>query len=125
MLLALVACGEKPSDMYMDIYNGNSRELKLLHVKANDATRIGQIEGILSAIEDAEEIDKPMDLFGYYPDYLIDICPRGTEEILTVVVDLNGDYVEFYYPGPNPEPSEVVYRSSITAEEFSNFINVW
>ncbi len=125
VLLIFSGCGIKPSDMYMDIYNGTDRELKLLHINANDDKRINQMNGILSAIENAEASDKPMELFAFYPDYTIEASPLGSDEIITVVLDVTSEYVQFYYPGPNPEKSDVVYISDMPSEEFMDLINTW
>ncbi len=125
LLLTLAGCGTKPSDMQMDVYNGNSKDLKLLHVKANDEAKVNQMSGILSAIENAEASDKPMELFAFYPDYTIEISPMGSDEVITVVLDVTSEYVQFYYPGPNPEASDVVYISELSSQEFMDYINTW
>lgn len=124
LILALLIClgsCRSPNTLQLDIYKGASTELKLLHVNASDAARKQQIEGITQAILKAEPTDKPLDLFAFYPDYTISVTdPANPQARLTVVLDLNGEWVEFYYP----EENSVIYRSEITAAAFSALVNM-
>ena len=62
-------------------------------------------------LEDAEPLDKEFSLFTYYPDYLLELRRNG--QTTTAYVDVNGQYIDFYYEG-----EEQLYRSHTTAEEF-------
>lgn len=122
MLLPLAGCGEKPNSMQLDVYRGADAQLKLLHLNISSTDKKERIEAFAKAIRNAEPIEKPMSLFAYYPDYTIEITPWEGGK-LTVVVDVNGDWVDFYYPGPNPESSDTIYRSKMSAKEFNLLIN--
>lgn len=123
LLIGMAAC-QSPDDLQLDIYKGTAAELKLLHLNASNAARKNIIEGITRAITEAEATDKPMELLGFYPDYTISVtAPEDLQKQLTVVLDLNGEWVEFYYPGPYPQQDGIVYRSKMPATEFFELLN--
>lgn len=125
MIFSFSACSEfDPRDLKMDVYRGTDTESKLLHIVSNTQEKIDQMNGIREAIsvDNAVPTDKAMDLLGYYPDYRIEVYPRG-EESFTAIVDISYDRVEFYYPGPNPEESDTIYLSNVSAEDFMILIN--
>lgn len=131
MSLCFSACSA-PDYLQMDVYMGSGEELKLLHINASSEEKIAQIEGIRRAITEAEATEKTVDMMGFYPDYRV-VIQEKDKETISAVVDINGDYVEFYFLDPEVdsgtgekanENDAMVYRSKVTALEFEFFINV-
>gem|GEM_PF-1383343 len=124
MVISFTAC-ETPDDFQLDIYKGAQAELKLLHLNANGSQKKWQIEGIAGALRDAEAIEKDISLFGYYPDFTVEVTsPENPAETIRAVVDINGEWVEFYYMENSAITGEGLYRSKVSAEDFLAFIHV-
>ena len=74
------------------------------------------MEAFSQVLENAEPLDKSFSLFAYYPDYLLELNDNG--QTTTTYVDVNGNYIDFYYDG-----EEQLYRSNVTAAEFKKLIH--
>ena len=127
ILLAAMACllsgCDNPDSLQLDLSRGYGEHLKLIHLNASSSEKKERMEAFGDAVRNAEPLEKDFSMFAYYPDYLLEITPWENGETLTVVVDLNGDFVDFYYPGPYPEQSNTIYRSQMTAEEFKILVH--
>jgi hypothetical protein len=121
-LLLLSGC-QSPNRLQLDLSQGYGDNLKLLHLNVISEENEQRIEAFSQVVRDAEPLDKPMELFAYYPDYMLEITPWDENGALTVIIDVNGDYIDFYYPGPNPAADNTIYRSHTTAEEFFQLVN--
>ena len=123
-LLCLVLAGcQNPNALQMDLRQGYGDKLKLLHLNANDSENFQLMEDFGDVIRSGEALEKDISLFAYYPDYQLELSQWEGGQSLTVLIDLNGDYVDFIYPGPTPEPDNTVYRSQVTAQEFLALVN--
>ena len=122
MVLQLSGCSSTPNSLQMDLSRGYGEHLKLLHLNASTSEKRERIQAFSRVILEAEPLDKSLSMFAYYPDYLLEITPWEGGK-LTVIVDINGEYVDFYYPGPNPEGSGTIYRSNTSAAEFKRLIH--
>lgn len=130
LLLSCTAC-TAPDDLKLDLYQGYHRELHLLHWNANSDENAERIETFAKMFEGAVALEKDISLFAYYPDYRLvvrgkslsyEVGEDGTLQniqvnddengIITAVVDLNGDYVDFYLP--DSETPDTIYRSPFT-----------
>ena len=80
----------------MDLSRGYGEHLKLLHLNASTSEKRERIQAFSRVILEAEPLDKSLSMFAYYPDYLLEITPWEGGK-LTVIVDINGEYVDFYY----------------------------
>lgn len=118
----LTGCSN-PDSLRLDLSQGYGDNLKLIHLNASIKDKKERMEAFGDVIRNAEALDKDFSLFAYYPDYLLEISPWDNGKDLTVVVDLNGDYVDFYFPGPYPEESPVIYRSKASAEDFKTLVH--
>lgn len=121
-LLFLSGCSN-PNSLQMDLSRGYGDNLKLLHLNASSQKKRERIAAFSAVVQEAEPLDKPFSMFAYYPDYLLEITPWDETGPLTVIIDVNGDFIDFYYPGPNPTESPTLYRSKTTAEEFFLLVN--
>lgn len=126
-LIAAMACVlsgcDNPDSLQLDLSRGYGEHLKLIHLNASTEEKRERIEAFGEAIRSAEPLEKELSLFAYYPDYRLEITPWEDGETLTAIVDINGDFVDFYFPGPYPEKSAVLYRSQTTAEEFKKLVH--
>lgn len=135
LLLGLVGCAA-PDSLKLDLYQGYGRELRLIHLNASDEKNSERINAFAQALTGAKALEKDRSLFAYYPDFRLEIKGKAlsydvtgdgvlenvsvtdqADGTITAVIDKNGDFVDFYFPGPAPEASDVIYRSSLTAEE--------
>lgn len=124
MAISFTAC-DTPNEYQMDIYKGVQAELKLLHLNASNSQKKWQIEGIAQALRDAEAIEKDVSLFGYYPDFTVEVTlPDHPDQMIRAVVDLNGEWVEFYYLENSAITGAGLYRSKVSAEDFLAYIHV-
>lgn len=127
LLLALALCllagCQNPNALQMDLSRGYGDQLKLIHLNANTGENRQLMEDFGDAIRGAQALDKDFRLFAYYPDYLLELSQWEEGQGLTVLVDINGDHVDFIYPGPYPEADQVIYRSQVTAQEFQALVN--
>ena len=117
-LLCFLAGCDHPDSLQLDLSRGYGERLKLIHLNASTEEKRERIEAFAAALEDAQPLDKDFSLFAYYPDYLLQII--GKDLSLTAIVDVNGDYVDFYFPD---EGTTQLYRSSMTAQEFVKLVN--
>lgn len=135
LLLGLAGCAA-PDSLKLDLYQGYGRELRLIHLNASTQENSERIDAFAQALTGAKALEKDRSLFAYYPDFRLeikgkslsyDVSPEGVLEnvsvkdeksgSITAVIDKNGDFVDFYFPGPAPEASDMIYRSPLTAEE--------
>ena len=114
--LALCAGCSRPDAQTLDLLQGYGNQTKLLHLNASSSQKAQRIEGFCQVLEDAEPLDKEFSLFTYYPDYLLELRRNG--QTTTAYVDVNGQYIDFYYEG-----EEQLYRSHTTAEEFRQLVH--
>ena len=122
MAFLLSGC-DNPDSLQLDLSRGYGEHLKLIHLNASTSEKRERMEAFSDVIRNAEPLEKDISLFAYYPDYQLEITPWEGGETLTVIVDVNGDFVDFYYPGPYPEQSGTLYRSKATAEEFKKLVH--
>jgi len=135
MIICLFSGCDTPNSLQMDLFQGYGRELKLIHLNASSGEKRERMEAFAQALADSQPVDKDISMFAYYPDYRLVISGKalaseeggagftvadaeGRDSSITAVIDLNGDFVDFYFPGPDPEQSDTVYRSKMTAKEF-------
>ncbi len=122
-LLFLFSGCDNPNSLQLDLYQGYGSHLKLLHLNASTAEKRERMEALGDALRGAEPLEKDFSLFAYYPDFQLEITPWDNGEMLTAVVDINGEYVDFYYPGPNPQESQTIYRSRMSAKDFKKLVH--
>lgn len=135
MITCLFSGCNTPNSLQMDLFQGYGRELKLIHLNASSGEKRERMEAFAQALADSEPVEKDISMFAYYPDYRLEISGKAlasgeggagftvvdterTDGSITAVIDLNGDFVDFYFPGPDPEQSNTIYRSKMTAKEF-------
>jgi Type III secretory pathway, lipoprotein EscJ len=124
LLLCFFAGCTSPDSMQLSVYNDAEKELKLLHLNASSSEKKQKIEAVYRIISDAEPIEKDLSLFAFYPDFAIDILmPENKGETVSVVLDLNDEYIDFYYPGPYPAADANIYRSSFHPDELKKIIH--
>lgn len=126
-----------PDSLQLDLFQGYGRQLKLIHLNAGSSEKRERINSFAQSLCEASPLDKDISMFAYYPDYILEIKGRSltqdgntfklaeTEDgtgSITAVIDINGDNVDFYFPGSNPEESPVIYRSKISAIEFKKLV---
>lgn len=121
-LLPLSGC-ENPDTLQLDLSRGYGEHLRLLHINASSQEKRELMERFAQAIREAEPLEKDFSMFAYYPDYQLEITPWDNGKKLTVIVDLNGDFVDFYYPGSDPEAPQTIYRSHTSVEEFKKLVH--
>lgn len=145
VLLCMLSGCENPNSLRLDLSQGFGQEIKLLHLNASTNEKRERMEALAQALADCRPLDKDLSMFAYYPDYRLELSGKalvsegtdaegdapgftvtdapGEDVSLTAVVDINGEFVDFYFPGPAPEASGVIYRSSMTAKEFKRLVN--
>lgn len=116
LLLMLSGCSA-PDSLQMDLYQGYGWQTKLLHLNASTEKNRQRIEDFASITEEAQPLDKDISLFAYYPDYIMTIDRAGQSGMM-VIVDINGDFVDFFYPGETQ-----LYRSKMSALEFKRLLH--
>lgn len=141
MLLPLAGCG-KPDSLQMELSQGYGDKIKLIHLNASTAEKQERMEAFAQMLSVAQPLEKELSLFAYYPDYQLEITgmalhfqqdskgsmrdisfTTGADCSITAVVDVNGDFIDFYFPGPSPQESSVIYRSALSASEFMAMVN--
>ncbi len=139
LFLSLMIGCDSPDTLKMDLYQGYGKQIKLIHLNASNEENRERMEAFAQALADAEPLEKDMSMFAYYPDYKLELSGKkltvnGTgftlEDVpgrdgvsLTAIVDLNGDFVDFCFPGPVPEQSGIIYRSAMPAEDFKKLVH--
>jgi len=111
----LSGCGDASR---LDLSRGYGDGLKLLHLSASSGASFQRIQAFARVLEEAEPLDKDASLFGYYPDYVLEIDMQGAGK-QSAVVDVNGEYVDFYFS----QDSTALYRSQVGAEEFLELVH--
>ena len=101
LLLACVLCAfcagcSQPDALTLDLSQGYGRHTKLIHLNASSAEKEARLQAFYQVLEEAAPLEKDPSLFAYYPDYLLELTDHGTTT--TAVVDINGDFIDFYYP---------------------------
>lgn len=141
MLFLLSGCG-KPDSLQMELSQGYGDEIKLIHLNASTAEKQERMEAFARMLSEAQPLEKDLSLFAYYPDYRLEITgmalnfqtddkgvmsdisyTTGPDCSITAIVDVNGDVIDFYFPGPSPRESGVIYRSTLSASEFMKLVN--
>ena len=111
LLLLLSGC---ESASRLNLSQGYGNGLKLVHLSAGSGENYQRIADFQAALENSTPLEKDPALFAYYPDFLLEIQTPGVQEPLQAVVDINGDFVDFYYVGQE----DTLYRAQASAEEF-------
>lgn len=117
MLLLLLSGCSVPDSLQLDLAQGYGRQTKLLHLNASNEKNRQRIEDFAAITEDAQPLDKDISLFAYYPDMTLTITRDG-QAGLTAIVDINGDYVDFYYSGETQ-----LYRSKLSALDLKKLLH--
>lgn len=116
LLLSLCGCST-PDSLQLDLTQGFGLQTKLLHLNASTEKNRQRIEGFAALTQDAQPLDKDLSLFAYYPDLAMTITRDG-EAGPTVIVDINGDHVDFYYSGETQ-----LYRSKLSAMDLKELLH--
>lgn len=116
LLLLIFGCSS-PDSLQLDLFEGYGRQTKLLHLNASNAKDRQRIEAFAAVLEDAQPLEKDISLFAYYPDISITITRDGKAGP-AAVVDINGDYVDFYYSGETQ-----LYRSNTSSADLKKLIH--
>ena len=141
LLCFLTGC-DHPDSLQLDLSRGYGERLKLIHLNASTEEKRERINAFAGVLIDAQPLDKDYSLFAYYPDYDLRITGKGLEYTLDkdgvmhdvslvtgkdlslyAIVDVNGDYVDFIIPGVTDTNRPVIYRSSMTAQDFVKLVN--
>jgi len=142
MLCFLAGC-KNPDSLQLDLSRGYGENLKLIHLNASTEEKRERMDAFAGVLLDAKPLEKDFSMFAYYPDYYLQITGKGLEYTLddagimrevslktgeglslTAIVDVNGDYVDFYLPEIDTAgASPVIYRSAMSAEAFVKLVN--
>ncbi len=120
-LCVLCAGCSQPDSLTLDLSQGYGQHLKLLHLNASTAEKKELLEAFQQVLENSDPLDKDFSLFAYYPDYLLELQDNG--QTTTAIVDVNGDFIDFYYPGETLEEPQQLYRSQVTAADFRKLVH--
>lgn len=122
-LLCLLAGCSNPNALQLDLSQGYGRGVKLLHLNASTEAKRERIEALSGIAQDAQPLDKELAMFAYYPDYRLAVTAASSESRgdLDVIVDINGEFVDFYDPAEGDSPT--IYRSKMSAEEFRKLVH--
>jgi len=116
LLLALSGC-TVPDSRQLDLSQGYGRQTKLLHLNASTEKSRQRIEAFTALTEGAQPLEKDISLFAYYPDLTLTITRDGVEE-LSVVVDINGEWVDFHYTDDTQ-----LYRSQMSSGDLKKLVH--
>lgn len=117
LIFTFTACSS-PDSWQLDLSQGCGTRMKLLHLNASTEARRKRLRDFEALLENAQPLEKDSSLFAYYPDYLLEITHDGKKT--TVVLDVNGEYLDFYYPEEN---ESTIYRSAYTAADLRKLIH--
>lgn len=117
-LLAALLSGCETASL-LDLSQGYGEGLKLVHLSAGAGDDLQRILDFQSALADPEPLDRDPSLFAYYPDYTLEIVTPDSQGNIDVVVDINGDFVDFYYVGQE----DTLYRAKVSSEEFLTLVH--
>ena len=120
VLLAFCAGCSQPDSLTLDLSQGYGKHTKLIHLNASTAEKEQRLQDFYQVLEESDPLEKDFSLFAYYPDYLLELSDHG--QTTTAIVDVNGDYIDFYYPtedGTTPQ----LYRSRISAADFRKLVH--
>lgn len=116
LLLLLSGCSV-PDSLQLDLTQGYGRQTKLLHLNASTEKNRQRIEAFASLASEAQPLDKDISLFAYYPDLILTIIRDGQTD-LSVIVDINGEWVDFHYLNDTQ-----LYRSQTSSEELRKLVH--
>ena len=122
LLCALCAGCTQPDSQTLDLYQGYGNFLKLIHLNASSAEKQERMDAFAQVLEDSQPLDKEFSLFAYYPDYCLELKKAG-EAACVAIVDVNGDYIDFYYVGEDGTADPQLYRSHVTADQFRKLVH--
>lgn len=141
MLCFLSGC-KNPDSLQMDLSRGYGENLKLIHLNASTEEKRERMDTFADVLTDAQPLTKEFSMFAYYPDYYLQIIGKALDYTLdesgiikemslksgeglslTAVIDVNGDYVDFYLPEIDGGDTPVIYRSAMPAEDFVKLVN--
>lgn len=146
LLCMLPGCGASPDSLQMNLFQGYGTHKKLIHLNASNEKNRERIEAFAQALADAKPLEKDFSMFAYYPDFRVEISgkalvpeggdaegdapgftlsdvPVGDGPAITAIVDINGDFVEFYFPDSDAAQGGAIYRSGMTAAEFKKLVH--
>lgn len=118
----LMAGCQNPNSLQLDLSRGYGEHLKLLHLNASTGEKKERMEAFRAVLENSSPLDKEFSMFAYYPDYLLTVTD-AKEGTVIAIVDINGDFVDFYYPSAEDGSNSVIYRSKTTAKEFRKLVH--
>lgn len=121
MLSGLIAGCSQPNSLTLDLAQGYGQNLKLIHLNASTDEKKQLLESFAQVLEESQPLDKDFSLFAYYPDYLLELTDNGTKT--TAVVDVNGEFIDFYYLEEDGTPSPQLYRSQTSTEDFRKLVH--
>lgn len=121
-LCVLCAGCTQPDSQTLDLYQGYGNNLKLIHLNASSAEKQERMDAFAQVLEDSQPLDKDFSLFAYYPDYCLELKKTGQASCVAVV-DVNGEYIDFYYAGEDVAAEPQLYRSNVTADQFRKLVH--
>ena len=121
-LCVLCAGCTQPDSQTLDLYQGYGNNLKLIHLNASSAEKQERMDAFAQVLEDSQPLDKDFSLFAYYPDYFLELKKTGQASCVAVV-DVNGEYIDFYYVGEDVAAEPQLYRSNVTADQFRKLVH--
>lgn len=119
-LAALCTGCSQPDSLTLDLSQGYGKHTKLIHLNASTAEKDQRLQGFYLVLEEADPLEKDFSLFAYYPDYLLELTDNG--QTTTAIVDVNGDYIDFYYP-TEEDSTPQLYRSRTSATDFRKLVH--
>lgn len=119
-LAALCAGCSQPDSLTLDLSQGYGKHTKLIHLNASTAEKDQRLQGFYQVLEEADPLEKDFSLFAYYPDYLLELT--NNDQTTTAIVDVNGDYIDFYYP-TEEDSTPQLYRSRTSAADFRKLVH--
>ena len=112
-LCVLCAGCTQPDSQTLDLYQGYGNNLKLIHLNASSAEKQERMDAFAQVLEDSQPLD---------PDYCLELKKTGQASCVAVV-DVNGEYIDFYYVGEDVAAEPQLYRSNVTADQFRKLVH--